>query len=313
MALLGKATWERITGKAMTGILPVADVVPEKLTISYQIKEFMASENTRLKNGLIGLSSINNVRRDIEHLQELSLFPEAVSGFSVDLVRHCHSVLSNLDLAKQTRKMRWTTFQRVVEHCCNAVGMAIPSNLRSKKFRFGSDSPTPLFWTVQQWQETYNRTDDVGKLILCLASNCGMYSKDMASSFIVKGNLLTYLRTKREGKQDKMTYTLWPETQALLQSHGHLLKDMYSEKLEGNKLNKQDRIGSYIKKLPIPIKQLRHSSAQAITDSMEWHTYHDCFLQHSEENGSNKHYRNRSIPSGLFTMLHDHYFPSKAV
>ena len=104
----------------------------------------------------------------------------------------------------------------------------LPSNIRSRRFRFNHSAPAKIetFSTeeIRTILKTAGELSDRTKLYLLLSLNCGMYQNDLAElrtdEVDWKAGTITRARSKtRERNGQVVTYKLWPETFALLKRY----------------------------------------------------------------------------------------------
>lgn len=195
----------------------------------------------------------------------------------------------------------------------------LPGNLRSRRLRFNHSAPRQIkTFTVEELRAILKacgvRSERL-KLYVLLMLNCGMYQNDIAELKKDEVNwtkgTLTRARSKtRERHGPVVTYTLWPETLALLKKHKADTGDLVLTTENGNPLvrfwlgdggtmQRYDCIhaawrgmaGSKDeKKVRLPMKHLRKTSATILGSHPQYKFYALHFLADSPRGVADRHY-----------------------
>lgn len=132
-----------------------------------------------------------------------------------------------------TARDHWQVFRVFVEWLAENEVVAMPFNLKSRRFKWRLPKPKYEYWTAEGFQACYVAANDRMKLFLLLIANCGFYPSDIAAlkkaELNLKAGTITRQRTKTGDDIDDryeassevptVTYFLWPETLAALKQH----------------------------------------------------------------------------------------------
>ena len=194
----------------------------------------------------------------------------------------------------------------------------LPSNIRSRCFRFNHSAPAKIetFSTeeIRTILKTAGELSDRTKLYLLLSLNCGMYQNDLAElrtdEVDWKAGTITRARSKtRERNGQVVTYKLWPETFALLKRYrgkGELA--LTNE--EGNplvrywldadgKMKRYDCVHAAwtrvaakmgLTKMRLGLKHLRKTSSTVLGQHPQFKYYAGYFLADSPKGMDQRHY-----------------------
>ena len=210
------------------------------------------------------------------------------------------------------------TAKQFVSRLAELKLIAMPGNIRSRRFRFNHSAPAEIeTFTLEEVQAMLKKCDGFSermKLYLLLMLNCGMYQNDIAElrddEVDWKKGLITRARSKtRERKGPVVTYKLWPETFALLKKHraqeGELAlttdegKPLVRYWLEEGEMRRYDVIQSAwsrlaakmgVKKIRLGMKHLRKTSASLLGQHPQYKFYALHFLADSPKNVADRHY-----------------------
>jgi integrase len=196
--------------------------------------------------------------------------------------------------------------------------ISLPGNIRSRRLRFNHSAPKEIAtFTPEEVGEILDACDELSdkvRLYVLLMLNCGMYQNDIAELRRDEVNwtrgTLTRARSKtRERHGPVVTYKLWPETLALLKKHkadsgdralatedGNPLVKFW---LENGKMRRYDCIHAAwtrvtakmgVKKIRLPMKHLRKTSATILGSHPQFKFYSLHFLADSPRNVADRHY-----------------------
>jgi integrase len=196
--------------------------------------------------------------------------------------------------------------------------IALPGNIRSHRFRFNHSVAAEVeVYTVEEVRAMLKACDGCSertKLFVLLMLNCGMYQNDIADLQLDEVNwskgTVTRARSKtRERKDPVVTYKLWPETFALLKKlrakEGELAlttdegKPLVRYWLEDGDMRRYDCIHAAWtvlpkhlkrKKMRLPMKHLRKTSATLLVQHEKYKYYSGYFLADSPKGIDQKHY-----------------------
>jgi integrase len=197
--------------------------------------------------------------------------------------------------------------------------IALPGNIRSRRLRFNHSAPKKIeTFTVEEVRAVLKLSEQRSeklKLYVLLMLNCGMYQNDIAELTKDEVNwtrgTLTRARSKtRERHGPVVTYTLWPETLTLLKKHKADKGDLVLTTENGNPLVKfslgddgamqrydcvhaawRGIAGSKEeKKVRLPMKHLRKTSATILGGHPQYKFYALHFLADSPRGVADRHY-----------------------
>jgi|SRR5579859_232097 len=271
------------------------------------VKAYLDDVALRVQSGQLSAGSLTAYRLGAHAFLDWFVAGEEKPAISETTVREYYQFVSQSDCSRSSKIRMWNGFVAVLETGAELGLCSLPSNLRSRKYKFGSPDGNPQYWTVAEWQKTYRETSELGRLLLLLASNTGLYPSDMANLGTLDGNRLTHTRWKTKRRKIVRVFTLWDETLDLLRTHGHLLSGLWSSELVDGKVVKRTGYRKIVKHWTSNIKHLRHTSARFIEASEQWRSYKQAFLSHSDRSIADKHYASVQLPDGLFQYLRECY------
>lgn len=194
--------------------------------------------------------------------------------------------------------------------------IALPGNIRSRRFRFNHSTPAKIeTFTVAEVRALLDGCDGFSertRLYLLLMLNCGMYQNDIAELRVEevqwKAGTLARARSKTRGRGGPVvTYRLWPETFALLKEHrseGELVlttdegNPLVRYWLEDGKMRRYDVIQSAWSRLAartggkirLGMKHLRKTSATILGQHPHYKFFANHYLADSPKSIADKHY-----------------------
>ena len=208
------------------------------------------------------------------------------------------------------------TAKQFVSRLAEMKLIAMPANIRSRRFRFNHSAPAKIeTFTIAEVRgllETAGEMSERTHLFILLMLNCGMYQNDIAElrqdEINWKTGTLSRARSKtRERNGPIVTYKLWPETFALLKKHraeGELAltteegNPLVKYWLEDGKMRRYDAIQSAWSrvaakmggKIRLGMKHLRKTSATLLGEHPQFKFYANHFLADSPKSIADKHY-----------------------
>jgi hypothetical protein len=309
MALFGGNEWTAIAGQTKQ-ILPEITSVPSDETMGAQVEKWITSKEGELKTGKIKPSTYRQVPLHAKRITEWYGKDKSARKLNEATCQDFFDHLTDLSVSNASKRSHWMAFRQIVHKIYLAKLIEKPRNL--DEFSFPLEAGEKINWTGEEFRAEYQKADELGKLILCLAANCGFYPSDMGNLHrdYKGGATITRQRTKTGSKSPKVCFTLWTETQDLLAAHGHKLKEMYVSEYAGNgKVNTKNDISKHLN-TEKSLRFLRHTGNQQILN-------HDTLAHHASTFLSDKDNQSMSktnyagvipMPVAVSELLHAFYF-----
>jgi integrase len=275
------------------------------------------------KKKLSGVTPVhwNNVRHCLGHFAAFLgesadvgiVNAEQLDGFH----SYCHSKIGErasdgkAGWSARYAKEVFTVARRWVRWLWEKELIALPRNLDSHGWTFGSMAKEITTWTVEEVQYVINEAPGKLKLALLLMANCGMTQKDVSdlkdSEVDWKRGTITRKRSKTRSRKDTpiVCYKLWPETFASLKKHRSGKESVLLTKTgktylrqahEGGKLVSRDIIAGSFRQLckrldfTKQMKQLRKTSATMLESHPVYGRFTSHFLGHAPATIKERHY-----------------------
>ncbi len=263
----------------------------------------------------------NNNRSCMEHFKRFVGEEASVEGINADLLeRFYHHCIGQVAARKKNSKEGWSVayardvfgvVKGFVRWLAGKDVIALPKNIGSKSFKFGSGAKTVKTWTVEEYNLAVEKAPGKLKLALLLMANCGMTQvdiSDLQDSEVdwVEGRIIRK-RSKTDDCENVPTvnYKLWPLTFALLKKYRsgtdrvlltesgqpYVRKEMrqgryyHTDGFKSNYNHLQKRLG-----LPRCLKELRKTAATMLEKHKDYGRYTSYFLGHSPRTVADKHY-----------------------
>lgn len=220
------------------------------------------------------------------------------------------SVFLNLDaadLSDGTKKKQWGFFRRFAAYLTEKKLIGMPGNLYSKLYKFKAGAAAVRKYDTAEVRKVLKGLTDRQRLYALFGLNCGMTSADIGqlTKDMIEGDKLTRKRVKTEQweRVPTVTYVLWPETLALLETCGSdhptlVLTGRTGEALWESRLNpdgstpQKDMIYQQWKRagVSIPHKAFRSIAATMLESHPTYGRYVEHFLGHTPKTVKDKHY-----------------------
>ncbi len=246
------------------------------------------------------------------------------------VVEKAYLWLKALDIEANTKKKRWGIFCRFVKYLWSKRLCELPRNLETLAFK--SQVKAIKVHPLETVRAVLGDLKSRLQLYALLGLNCGMTSADIGQltkdMVDIKMGTLTRKRVKTASHENvpTVTYTLWPETLALLSEHwsSHPTLALVSEdgtalwetRQEGDKTPVKDLIYQQFKraKVSITIKEFRSIAATEIEKHDSYGRYVPHFLGHSPKTVADKHYRapSEELFAEILNWLHGRLWPVAA-
>jgi integrase len=264
--------------------------------------------------------SYREIKWCIEHIPNQDA---DVAIYDEPYVEKSYLDLRSRNLSESRKKKRWDILRRFLRYLWSRRLIELPRNLDSYGFTVRPQKiPT---YPLPQVRKALARLQPRQRLYGLLALNCGCNNVDIGQlrkdQVDREAGTLTRRRVKTGDNPQvpTVTYSLWPETLALLKNHWSAHPELaltskdntplWTASVEGDRTPRKDLILKQWQKAKpgIPLKALRSISATLLESHETYGRYVPHFLGHSPKTIAARHY---AAPSqGLFDealrWLHD--------
>ena len=262
--LLGSGKYAELRQLADDVTNAVHTPVESSRLIGNQIDRWLQQQESRVKNGQLGVGSLRCYRSAMAVLED-EHGKQLVDAVTNDWIQDLFNALSNADLAVTSKCNRWAVWYMFFDHLDTLDLIKMPKLLSKLSFPRTADEKK-VVWTADEYQAALAEAKGVKRLVLLTAANCSFYASDMAECFKhfdPKSGTISMARVKTKARQ--VVFHLWPETIAAMKAHGSELASLYGNELVAGKVKMKNRTGSW--KFVKPLKNLRHTSQSFIHNS----------------------------------------------
>lgn len=320
-SLVGNGQYQKIKARAETMIQSTVKAVPPERTIKAQVEVWKNLLHGVCQSGQMSEGRYDaycrNIGKFVNWIEEetpIDAIDEAkLEGF----FNHLSMQVGTGKYSPSYAHTLMMTAKQLISRLAEMKLIPLPGNIRSRRFRFNHSAPAKIeTFTPAEVRTLLAGCDgfsDKTKLYLLLMLNCGMYQNDIAElrteEVNWKNGTITRARSKtRDRHGPVVTYTLWPETLALLKKHrakGDLVlttdegNPLVRFWLEDGKMRRYDVIQSAwtrlaekleMKKIRLGMKHLRKTSATILGQHPQYKFYANHFLADSPRNMADRHY-----------------------
>lgn len=298
-------------------IVPAPELVDSKststnLTVTYHVTRFLDLEQARVNSGQLSMHEYDLVRRCLLYFQDWLKPTTSVKSIDPDVWENYWTHLMGLDCSVEYRKKKFRYAKGFVTWLASKAVIAMPANLISRKYKFGSTVKKVSTFTVDEVRNLVEASTGQLTLHLLLMLNCGFTQGDVADlvqeEIDWKLGTITRKRSKTRRHEDvpTVTYRLWKRTFDLLTQHrqreGALVlrtksgQPWMSKRVVNGVFNRTDSTKSVYRHLikrtglDKPIKGLRKTSSSLLDTHPTYGRYAGYFLAHSPSTVRDKSY-----------------------
>jgi integrase len=295
------------------------DPIPEVQTIRGQVERWLASQEAKVRAGLMAPGSLRNNADCVAHFRAFVGDESPVQAIDEDRLEAYFSHLIGRigSISRDYALKCFGVSKAFIRYCVEKGLIPYPKNFESRSFRFNvTAKPVPTL-TVEEFHLLLKHATGQMPLHLLLMANCGMTQLDIAelrdAEVDWSRGRITRKRSKTERHEQVPTvnYKLWPRTFELLgrfRSGADIVllteaggRWVYEEHVEG-KLRSSDNIASNFKwlkdrvwrhegvRFKKPLRQIRKTSATLIGGSEKYGRFTQHFLGHSPRTIADRHY-----------------------